>query len=90
MQDEYLIQHRSDSKGHAFESHRAYQNVLMKDATPKTPHESVAFSHICATFRTKKLQKLNFSTFQFCPARGDIFKMCPAKFMVWCGSNTKA
>ena len=50
MQDEYLIQHRSDSKGHAFESHRAHQNVLMKDATPKTPHESAAFSHITHHF----------------------------------------
>ena len=40
----------SDSKGHAFESHRAYQNVLMKDATPKTPHESAAFSHIMRHF----------------------------------------
>lgn len=50
MQDKYLIQHRSDSKGHALESHRAYQNVLMKDATPKTPHESVAFSYIMRCF----------------------------------------
>ena len=40
----------SDSKGHAFESHRAYQNVLMKDATPKTPHESAVFSHIMRNF----------------------------------------
>lgn len=38
----------------------------------------------------KKLQKLDFSKFQFCPARGDIFKMRPAEFMVWCGSNTWA
>ena len=30
----------------------------------------------------KKLQKLDFSKFQFCPARGDIFKMRPAEFMV--------
>ena len=29
----------SDSKGRWFESSRAYQNVLMKDATQKTPHE---------------------------------------------------
>ena len=29
-----------------FESSRAYQNVLMKDAAQKTPHESVEFSHI--------------------------------------------
>ena len=40
----------SDSKGHAFESHRAYQNVLMKDAAQKTPHESAAFSHIMRHF----------------------------------------
>lgn len=26
------------------------QNVLIKDATPKTPHESVAFSHIMRCF----------------------------------------
>ena len=38
----------------------------------------------------KKLQKLDFSKFQFCPARGDIFKMRPAEFMVWCDSNTEA
>ena len=38
----------------------------------------------------KKLQKLDFSKFRFCPARGDIFKMRPAEFMVWCGSNTWA
>ncbi len=36
----------SDSKGRWFESSRAYQNVLMKDAAQKTLHESVEFSHI--------------------------------------------
>ena len=40
----------SDSEGRWFESSRAYQNVLMKDATPKTPHESAAFSHIIRRF----------------------------------------
>ena len=40
----------SDSKGRWFESSRAYQNVLMKDATQKTPHESAAFSHIMRHF----------------------------------------
>lgn len=44
------LENNSDSKGHALESHRAYQNVLMKDATPKTPHESAAFSHIMRHF----------------------------------------
>ena len=38
----------------------------------------------------KKLQKLDFSKFQFCPARGDILKMRPARFVAWCGSNTEA
>ena len=40
----------SDSKGRWFESSRAYQNVLMKDATQKTPHKSAAFSHIMCHF----------------------------------------
>ena len=44
------LENNSDSKGHALESHRAYQNVLMKDATQKTPHESAAFSHIMRHF----------------------------------------
>ena len=70
-----------------FESRRPHQNVLMKDATP---HESAVFSHIIRHFRMKKLQKLDFSKFQFCPARGDILKMRPARFVVWCGSNTEA
>ena len=40
----------SDSKGRWFESSRAYQNVLMKDAAQKTPHESAVFSHITHHF----------------------------------------
>ena len=40
----------SDSKGRWFESSRAYQDVLMKDAAQKTPHESAAFSHIMRHF----------------------------------------
>ena len=34
----------------AFESHYSDQNVLMKDATQKTPHESAVFSHITHYF----------------------------------------
>ena len=41
---------RSGRRGRWFESSRAYQNVLMKDATPKTPHKSAAFSHIMHRF----------------------------------------
>ena len=40
--------------------------------------------------RAEKLQKLDFSKFQFCPARGDISEMQPVVFMDWCDSNTEA
>ena len=40
----------SHAWGHWFESSSLHQNVLMKDATPKTPHESAAFSHIMRHF----------------------------------------
>ena len=33
-----------------FESPISDQNVLMKDATQKTPHKSAAFSHIMRNF----------------------------------------
>ena len=33
-----------------FKSPCPHQNVLMKDATPKTPHESAVFSHIMRNF----------------------------------------
>jgi len=36
--------------GREFESPISDQNVLMKDATQKTPHESAAFSHIMRHF----------------------------------------
>ena len=36
--------------GREFESPISAQDVLMKDATPKTPHESAAFSHIMRHF----------------------------------------
>ena len=38
------------SRGLEFESQHSDQNVLMKDATPKTPHESAVFSHITHHF----------------------------------------
>ena len=34
------------SRGRWFESSHSDQNVLMKDAAPKTPHESAVFLHI--------------------------------------------
>ena len=40
----------------AFEPHYSDQNVLMKDAAQKTPHESAVFSHIYQFFRCKKLE----------------------------------
>ena len=47
----------SDSKGRWFESSRAYQDVLMKDATPKTPHESAAFLYLYRLFSGGKVRK---------------------------------
>ena len=38
----------------------------------------------------KKLQKLNFSTFQFFYARGDILEMQPSTLADWCDLNTEA
>ena len=38
------------SRGRWFESSHSDQNVLMKDATQKTPHKSAAFSHIMRHF----------------------------------------
>ena len=38
----------------------------------------------------KKLQKLNFSTFQFFHARGDILEMQQSALMDWCDLNTEA
>ena len=38
----------------------------------------------------KKLQKLNFSTFQFFYARGDILEMQQSALMDWCDLNTEA
>ena len=41
-------------------------------------------------FRMKKLQKLNFSTFQFFHARGDILEMQQSTLADWCDLNTEA
>ena len=38
----------------------------------------------------KKLQKLNFSTFQFFHARGDISEMQQSTLADWCDLNTEA
>ena len=48
--DEKRQNQNSDSEGRGFESRRAYQNVLMKDAATKTTHESAVFSHIMHHF----------------------------------------
>jgi len=38
----------------------------------------------------EKLQKLNFSTFQFFHARGDILEMQQSTLADWCDLNTEA
>ena len=50
----------SDSKGRWFESSRAYQNVLMKDAAQKTPRKSAVFSYIYRHFSIQKVRKTGF------------------------------
>ena len=64
-----------------FESHHQLQNVLMKDAAQKTPHESAEFSHVYRLFHRKKLDKQDFSKSQFFSATGDILEMQPVVFM---------
>ena len=50
----------SDSEGRWFESSRAYQNVLMKDAAQKTPRKSAVFSYIYRHFSIQKVRKTGF------------------------------
>ena len=38
----------------------------------------------------KKLQKIDFSKFRFCPARGDISEMQQSTLADWCDLNTEA
>ena len=44
-------------RGWVFKSPHSDQDVLMKDATRKVPHENAAFSHIYRYFSTKKVVK---------------------------------
>ena len=46
--------------GSEFEPRSPLQNVLMKDATQKTPHKSAAFSHIMRHFKNEKVAKTQF------------------------------
>ena len=80
----------SDSVGHWFESSRAYQNVLMKDATQKTPHESAVFLYLYWLFSGGKVRKNVFSENQFFHARGDISEMQQSTLADWCDLNTEA
>ena len=48
------------SRGREFKSRHSDQNVLMKDATQKTPHESAVFSRFMRRFETEKLRKTRF------------------------------
>ena len=43
-----------------FESRRPHQDVLMKDATQKTPHESAVFLHLYRLFSGGKVRKNAF------------------------------
>lgn len=63
----------------------------MKDAAPKTPHESAVFFCIFnAVSRREKFEKTLFPENQFFHARGDISEMQRNSFMDWYDSNTEA
>ena len=73
-----------------FESHHQLQDVLMKDATQKTPHESAVFLHLYRLFSGEKVRKNAFSGNQFFHARGDISEMQQSTLADWCDLNTEA
>ena len=73
-----------------FESPISGQNVLMKDAAQKTPHESAVFSRLYRLLSGGKVRKNAFSGNQFFYARGDILEMQQSALMDWCDSNARA
>lgn len=73
-----------------FESPISVQDVLMKDATQKTPHESAVFLYLYRLFLAEKLEKTSFSENQFFHARGDISEMQQSTLADWCDLNTEA
>ena len=76
--------------GSEFEPRSPLQDVLMKDATQKTPHESAVFLHLYRLLSGEKVRKNAFSKNQFFHARGDISEMQQSALMDWCDSNTEA
>ena len=48
------------SRGREFKSRHSDQDVLMKDATQKTPHESAVFLHLYRLFSGGKVRKNAF------------------------------
>ena len=73
-----------------FESPISDQDVLMKDATQKTPHKSAVFLYLYRLFSGGKVRKNVFSENQFFHARGDILEMQQSALMDWCDLNTEA
>ena len=78
------------SRGREFKSRHSDQDVLMKDATQKTPHESAVFLYLYRLFSGGKVRKNAFSGNQFFYARGDILEMQQSTLADWCDLNTKA
>ena len=68
-----------------FESHYPHQNVLMKDATQKTPHKSAAFSHIMRHFWNEKVAKTRFFKISVLPRERRHFEDAPCQIcgLVW-------
>ena len=68
-----------------FESHHQLQNVLMKDATQKTPHESAVFSHVMRHFLNEKVAKTRFFKISVLPRERRHFEDAPCQIcgLVW-------
>ena len=68
-----------------FESGHRHQNVLMKDATQKTPHKSAAFSHIMRHFWNEKVAKTRFFKISVLPRERRHFEDAPCQIcgLVW-------
>ena len=71
--------------GSEFEPRSPLQNVLMKDATQKTPHKSAAFSHIMRHFWNEKVAKTRFFRISVLPRERRHFEDAPCQIcgLVW-------
>ena len=66
--------------GSEFEPRSPLQNVLMKDATQKTPHESAVFLHLYRLFYGGKVRKKRFLKKAVFPSDSRNFRDATGRF----------